>query len=258
MANASLVSLLLGLLAAGGAAGNVPAEKAETAVSRLLLYKAQEKGLARARRDLQRGQTTRAAAGLRTILAALPGHYEANVLLAGVEAGGGGFAAAVEHMERAEAELDRLAALCRAWQEQHARDETMERELVSGEAQATMIQSSCRLAGSKVDTGALDRAAGVEGGAAPAPLDLRRFEVPAAYHFLHGNYLFRLRRWLEAAARYRLAVGRDPHLAGAWNNLLGALLNAGQGAEARLCLDQAVQAGVELNPDLRRAVEAAR
>lgn len=234
-----------------------PEVPAETAVGQMLKYKAQEKGLAKTVRFLKKRQTTQAEASLRQCLHSVPEHYQAHYLLALLAAERGDYAVAIGHMERSEAEMERLAGLCRAWQEEHARQETSERELVSGDAtKAGTIQSLCRAAHSKVDTGALDG----EVGAAPVfgstPLDPKRFEVPADYLFAHGNFLFKSRRWSEAAGFYRLAVERDPRLAAAWNNLLSALLLAGQGGEARAALERAVQAKVELNPQLRREVEA--
>lgn len=230
----------------------------ETAISLLLKYKAQEKTLARAEKLMQKHQAAAAEASLAPCLEAVPEHYRAHYLLALLAAERSDYPAAVGHMERAEAEMERLGGLCRAWQDEHAKEETSERELVSGEAtRASTIQSLCRAAHSKVDTGLMDEEAGVAPVTGPAPLDPKRFEVPAAWHFAHGNFLFKSRRWSEAAARYRLAVERDPRLGAAWNNLLSALLLTGQAGEARSMLERAVQAKVELNPGLRRAVEAA-
>lgn len=254
-----LILVVLGVLVAGGVpavAVENPGAGEETAVGLLLKYKAQEKTLVKAEKLLKKHQAAGAEASLLKCLEGIPEHYEAHYLLALMEAERGGYPAAISHMERAEAELERLAGLCRAWQEEHARDETVERELVSGEAtKESAIQSNCRAAGSKVDTGLLDREAGIAPVSGLAPLDPRRFEIPAAYFFAHGNFLFKSRRWPEAAARYRLAVERDPRLAAAWNNLLSALLLAGQGDEARSWLERAGQAGVDVNPGLRREVE---
>jgi tetratricopeptide (TPR) repeat protein len=245
-----------GAIAAAAAAGTEVPE--ETAVSLMLKYKAQEKTLAKAEKLLKKRQVAAAEAGLAQCLEAIPEHYRAHYLLGLLAGERNDYPAAIGHMERAEAEMDRLAGLCRAWQEEHAREETSERELVSGDAtKASTIQSLCRAAHSKVDTGAMDEEAGIAPVTGPAPLDPKRFEVPADYLFAHGNFLYKSRRWPEAAARYRLAVERDPGLGAAWNNLLSALLLAGQAGEARSALERATQAKVTLNPELRRAVEAA-
>jgi Tfp pilus assembly protein PilF len=251
-----LLSFLLAgsLPAVGGAA---PDAGEETAVGRMLKYKACEKDLARAATLLKKRQPAAAEASLLKCLQLVPEHYEARFLLAQVAAERGDYAAAVDHMRQAEAEMDRMAGLCRSWQTEHAREETAERELVSGDALDTMIKSPCAANSTKIDTGRLDRERGIASGSGLAPLDPRRFEVPAAWHFAHGNFLYKSRRWGDAAARYRLALERDPRLAAAWNNLLSALMLAGQAGEARGELQRALQAGIELNPELQRAVEAA-
>jgi pentatricopeptide repeat protein len=257
----SFVFFAIGVLLAAGALQAAGADSAgsgdETAVSVMLKYKAQEKTLAKARKLLQRRQTSQGEAGLLECLQSVPGHYEAHYLLAHLAADRGEFPAAVSHMERAEAEMDRLAGLCRAWQEEHDREETADRELVSGASQESLITSPCAANSTRVDIGRLNRERGIAKGPALAPLDPRRFDVPAAYLFEHGNFLFKSRLWAEAAARYRLAVERDPGLAGAWNNLLSSLMLAGQVNEARDWLGRAVQAGVEVNSELRRTVETA-
>ena len=259
MRTLGLTIILLGWIAVGAmpaAGGESRTAGEETAVSRMLQYKACEKDLARAVKLLKKRQAAGAEESLRQCLRAVPEHGEAHFLLAQVLAERGDHLGAVGHMERAEAEMARMAGLCRSWQEENSRQETAARELVSGEAQDTMIKSPCAANSTKIDTGRLDRERGIAAGPRLAPLDPRRFEVPAAWHFAHGNFLYKSRRWSEAAARYRLAVERDPSLAVAWNNLLSALLLAERGEEARNELQRAVQAGADLNPELRRAVEA--
>jgi Tfp pilus assembly protein PilF len=259
MRKRNLILLFCGIMVAFGvavAAGESSEVPEETAVSVMLKYKAQEKALAKAEKLLKKRRTADAEAILGQCLEAVPEHYEAHHLLALLSGERGDYAAAIGHMERAEAEMGRLGVLCRAWQEEHAREETADRELVSGAAQETMVTSPCAANSTRVDIGKLDRERGIAKGAGLAPLDPRRFEVPASWHFAHGNFLYKSRRWAEAAARYRQAVESDPLLAPAWNNLLGALLLAGRGGEARAMLERAAQAKVELNPELRRAVEA--
>ena len=249
-----LIFLRAGAVPAPGGAD--PQGGEETAVQRLLKYKSCEKELARAVKLLKKRQAAAAEASLLKCLQAVPEHYEAHFLLAGTAAERGDHPGAIQHMERAESEMEHMAGLCRSWQEENARAETAERELVSGEALDTMVKSPCAANSTKIDTGRLDRERGIAAGSRLAPLDPRRFAVPAGWHFAHGNYLYKLRRWGEAAARYRLAVERDPRLAVAWNNLLSALLLAERGEEARGELQRALQAGAVLNPELRRAIEA--
>ena len=224
----------------------------------MLKYKAQEKTLAQAEKLLKKHQAAAAEAGLGRCLEAVPEHYGAHYLLALLAAERGDYPAAIGHMERAEAEMEpprrlvpRLAG--RARPRRDGRAGAGQRRGARRPWSPRPAPPTARASTPAAWTGN----GGIATGSGLAPLDPRRFEVPAAWHFAHGNFLYKSRRWAEAAARYRLAVESDPLLAAAWNNLLSALLLAGRGDEARAVLERAAQAKVELNPELRRAVEAA-
>jgi tetratricopeptide (TPR) repeat protein len=81
-------------------------------------------------------------------------------------------------------------------------------------------------------------------------------EVPADYFYIHGNALFQLRRASEAAAQYQEAIRRDPRHGNAYNNLALVWFSMGKYREALDCLMQAEAAGVKVNPDFKKAVEA--
>jgi tetratricopeptide (TPR) repeat protein len=82
------------------------------------------------------------------------------------------------------------------------------------------------------------------------------FEIPADYFYIHGNALFRLGRPVEAVAQYREAIRLDPRHGSAFNNLALALFSMGRYREALDSLAQAEEAGVKINPDFKKAVEA--
>ncbi len=82
------------------------------------------------------------------------------------------------------------------------------------------------------------------------------FEVPADYFYIHGNALFRLGRAAEAAGQYREAIRLDPHHGNAYNNLALVSFSQGKFHEALDFLLKAEAAGVKINPDFKKAVEA--
>ncbi len=82
------------------------------------------------------------------------------------------------------------------------------------------------------------------------------FEIPADYYYIHGNALFRLGRTPEAVAQYKEAIRLDPVHGNAFNNLALVLFSQGNYQEALDCLAQAEAAGVKVNPDFKKAVEA--
>ena len=82
------------------------------------------------------------------------------------------------------------------------------------------------------------------------------FEVPADYYYIHGNVLFQMGSALEATGQYHEAIRLDPRHGNAFNNLALVLFSMGKYREALDFLQQAEAAGVKVNPDFKKAVEA--
>lgn len=82
------------------------------------------------------------------------------------------------------------------------------------------------------------------------------FEVPADYFYIHGNVFYQMRQPLDAAAQYREAIRLDPTHGNAYNNLALVLFSLGSNKEALDCLVKAEAAGVKVNQDFKKAVEA--
>ena len=80
--------------------------------------------------------------------------------------------------------------------------------------------------------------------------------MPAAYHLLHGNCLYRLGQPTGTVAQYRLAIQADPRQPDAWNNLVAVLLETGDRPGARAEVGRAEAALVVLRPALKQAVLA--
>jgi tetratricopeptide (TPR) repeat protein len=83
-------------------------------------------------------------------------------------------------------------------------------------------------------------------------------DVPADYHYTHGNILFKMRRFNEAREQYLAAVKADPRHANAWNNLISILFAARDVAGAAQCVREAEANGVKLNEKLKQAVLEAK
>ena len=82
------------------------------------------------------------------------------------------------------------------------------------------------------------------------------FAVPADYFYIHGNVLFQMGSALDAAGQYREAIRLDPRHGNAYNNLALVSFSQGKYQEALDFLQQAEAAGVQVNPDFKKAVEA--
>jgi tetratricopeptide (TPR) repeat protein len=78
--------------------------------------------------------------------------------------------------------------------------------------------------------------------------------IPAEYHFIHGNILFKMKRFEEARGFYEAAVQADPRHANANNNLIALCLARGDMAAALKYLEQAEANGVAVNEKLIKAV----
>ena len=79
-------------------------------------------------------------------------------------------------------------------------------------------------------------------------------DVPAEYHFVHGNLLFKLKRFDDAQELYLAAVQADPRYANAYANLIGIFLMRGDKASALKYLQQAEGKGVKMDEKLKESV----
>jgi tetratricopeptide (TPR) repeat protein len=79
-------------------------------------------------------------------------------------------------------------------------------------------------------------------------------QIPADYHYIHGNCLFRLKRLPEAEAAYLLAIKINPGYGEAYNNLINLLFMQKRLDEARACLSQAEAHKASIHPGLKKAV----
>ncbi len=78
------------------------------------------------------------------------------------------------------------------------------------------------------------------------------FEIPADYHFIHGNVLFQMNRRIDAEAQYQEAIRMDPSHGNAYTNLALVLFSLGRYQEALDCLLRAEASGGKVNPDFKR------
>lgn len=78
------------------------------------------------------------------------------------------------------------------------------------------------------------------------------FEIPADYHFIHGNVLFQMGQRADAQAQYQEAIRLDPSHSGAYTNLALVLFSLGRYQEALDCLLRAEASGAKVNPDFKR------
>jgi len=79
-------------------------------------------------------------------------------------------------------------------------------------------------------------------------------ELPAEFHYIHGNIFFKLKRFNEARGQYQAAVNANPRHANACNNLISIHFASGDHAGALKLLEESEANGVVVNEKLKKAV----
>lgn len=190
----------------------------------------------------------------------IPEHADAHLLKAKVLYSRQEYPLALTEVERAESgyvatagliermRQDNLSALRRQRQtlEDGIRELEVQITLVSPE-QAPLLRAKLQRA--VTDAHDIDRLLGE-----PFPAS---GQVPAEYHFFHGNVLYRLGRHDEAAGQYALALATDPAYSDAANNLIGLLSALGRRDKAAAALAEAEAHGVKVIPELKASVATA-
>lgn len=85
----------------------------------------------------------------------------------------------------------------------------------------------------------------------------REKEVPAEYHYIHGNIHFLSGRHDPALIEYQRALEKNPEHGYACNNLANLYFLRKQYDRAREYLDRAEQHGARINPGFREALQKA-
>ena len=221
-------------------------------------YQALDARIVEARQALDDRRFKDAQQLLEPCLQKIPDHFEAHFLLAQMAYEHRDYAGALAHVETSERAL---AALDRQYHDQIADLKAQD----AAEEQA-MQASLDELTARGVDpTGCSGQLFTLKRSALQY-LDAKKgqlyhqdtpFAVPAAYHLLHGNCLYRLGQPSGAIAEYRRSIQADPRQPDAWNNLLALLLETGDRAGAQAELARAESVRVAVRPALKQAVLAA-
>lgn len=82
-------------------------------------------------------------------------------------------------------------------------------------------------------------------------------EMPAEYHYIHGNVYFLTRRFQDAVNEYTKTLEKNPTHGGACNNLASIYFMHKRIDKAREYFDKAVECGAQVNPKFKEALEKA-
>jgi tetratricopeptide (TPR) repeat protein len=78
--------------------------------------------------------------------------------------------------------------------------------------------------------------------------------MPADYSHIHGNLLFKMKRYQEALDQYLKAVQSDPKYGSAYNNIANLYFMAKKYDKALEYIEKAEANGVKVHPDFKNAV----
>jgi tetratricopeptide (TPR) repeat protein len=78
--------------------------------------------------------------------------------------------------------------------------------------------------------------------------------LPADYSYVHGNLLFKMKRYKEALDQYLKTVQSDPKYGSAYNNIANLYFVAKQYDKALENIEKAEANGVKVHPDFKKAV----
>ncbi len=205
---------------------------------------------------LKKGKTEKARKEAETALEIFPDYAEAHLLLAQLEYQDGGYETALQEVVTAKTDFTTFGKLYTfSYQEyldrlRQQRDEkqeiinSMAAAMSQARSNADRMRYESQISRAKQDMTTIDMRLND-----PIPSTMA---LPAEYHFIHGNILFKLKRYDEALALYQAAVQADPRHANAYNNLIGIAFARNDVAGALKYLEQAEANGVTVNEKLKK------
>jgi tetratricopeptide (TPR) repeat protein len=207
---------------------------------------------------IKKGKMDKARKEAETALEIFPDYAEAHLLLAQLEYQDGRYENALKEVTTAKTDFNTFGKLYSySYQEylDRLREQRDEKQAYADALAATAsaaksntdrMRIEAQVSKAKQDMTTIDMRLN---NPIPATMDL-----PAEYHYIHGNILFKLNRYDEALALYQAAVKADPRHANAYNNLISIAFARNDVAGALTYLEQAEANGVTVNVKLKKAV----
>lgn len=252
------------VLSAGPASGQVGFKQDE----RLLVqkYKASNAKFEEGKALFQKGKVDKAGKKLQECLEIFPKNPDARYLMAQIEIQEGNLDAALASIETAETNFVEIGQLytfthhemLSDLREQRAR---VEESIRAGEGNLADLRSQPR---SDMTQAAISSAEGnlEKDTNTLAKIDLQlqnpipqTLEVPPGYHYVHGNVLFKSKRFAEAADQYLETIRLEPRHEFAYNNLASLYFATGQFQKALDFLRRAKDNGVKVNAAFKKDLE---
>lgn len=200
----------------------------------------------------------KAEAELRACLEVMPEHADALFFLSQIDYKKGDFEQALADIEKAKSNYELIGQLYTFTHQERLealRDEKFRLETTLSDLQNELNRARTDEERQKIQSSIMQ----VKNSISPINSRLNEpvppvLKIPADYHYFHGNFLFKLKRFDEALDQYLEAIHTEPRHASAYNNLVNLYYMSRNYESALKFIDQAEAAGVKLNPELKKAV----
>jgi pentatricopeptide repeat protein len=224
-------------------------------------FKFADKHFAKGKEYFIKGNTAKAEKELGKCLEIMPEHADALYFLSQIDYKKGNFDQALEKIEKAKANFDFIAKFYTFTHQtrlESLREEKQKLEMnlmdlqnrlpsITNQDERQRVESA--IANTRNDISIIENRL-----REPIPPVL---DTPADYFYIHGNTLFKLKRYQDAHDQYVEAIKRDPKHGNAYNNLINLYFIAKDYQEALAYLKKAEANGAQINPELKKAVEKA-
>ncbi len=205
-----------------------------------------------------KGNIAKAEKELKKCMEIMPEHADALFFLSQIDYKKGDFDQALKDMEKAKSNYDFIAKFytfthqlrLESLREQKQKLETqlinLQNRLPSITDQDERQRVESAIANTRNDISIIDNRL-----REPIPPVLH---TPPDYFYIHGNIFFKLKRYQDAHDQYIETIERDPKNGNAYNNLINLYFMAKDYQKALDCLKKAEANGVQINPELKKAV----
>jgi tetratricopeptide (TPR) repeat protein len=235
---------------------------AQDEFSALQKYKILEPTVQKAQKFFEQRKTKKCEAELDRCFQSIADHHNAHFLKAQILYEQGDFSVALEQIEEAKAGYIHLSQLIQKLRQKNAMqqmDEAQDLKDILPDLKALNAQTNCQRGLYGADILSDEDQINADQRNQYSLMNGTRSLVPAEYDYFAGNCLFKLKRYAEAEAQYKSAIGTDSKHAKAYNNLLNILYMEKRIADAREVLTLAEANKAAVHPGLKKAIlEAAR
>ena len=221
-------------------------------------YKISIKNFEKGKQYYSRGNYKSAEKELKKCLEIFPKHNDAHFFLSIILLRKGDSNQALKHIEEAKASFEFMNKMFAFAYEEYLSDLRKQKDDAKSKLQDYKGQLSTAISQEdkrdyEQTISSLENEISIINSRLTEPLPITD-EIPADYFFIHGNILFKLKKFEESYKQYLLAIKINPGYGDAYNNLANLYYLAKQYQKALDCLNKAEANGVKINPKFKKAI----